>query len=261
MDKTTKHIVFNLVYTILGIISFFYISNFWYLFLFWLIIAVGNGTIGHRYFAHNQFKVGKFKHWIFSFWCTISAYSNVSYWQTQHRHHHRNSDTDTDIHSPRLGFWQSIFFWSFNKQRIESILNDRHSKINLARSYQDTAIRVTSENFILINLSFVILLGIANYELIPCYFAAFILDSLRLGIINSVLHITNFPGNYRNHETKDNSQNNLIIGLLTLGFGWHNNHHNNSSKLILTEKWWELDIEGWIGKILSKEIFNERRDS
>jgi stearoyl-CoA desaturase (delta-9 desaturase) len=229
--------------------------------LFWLFVAIGNGTIGHRYFSHNQFKVGNFKHWIFAFWCTISAYSNTSYWQVQHRHHHRNSDTDADIHSPRLGFWQSIFIWPFNKKRIESIFNDRHSKINLARSYQDKSIKFTSENFILINLSFLIFLGFVNYELIPYYFAAFILDSLRLGIINSVLHIPGFPGNYRNHETKDNSQNNLIIGLLTLGFGWHNNHHNNPSKLILTEKWWELDIEGLIGKILSKEIFNERRNS
>jgi fatty-acid desaturase len=41
---------------------------------------------------------------------------------------------------------------------------------------------------------------------------------------------------------------------LLLGFGWHNNHHADPKKLILTENWWEIDLEGYMGKILSKEI-------
>ena len=39
--------------------------------------------------------------------------------------------------------------------------------------------------------------------------------------VNSVTHVWG----YRNYETPDGSRNNLIVGLLAGGEGWHNNHH------------------------------------
>jgi stearoyl-CoA desaturase (delta-9 desaturase) len=39
--------------------------------------------------------------------------------------------------------------------------------------------------------------------------------------VNSVTHLWG----YRNYETPNDSRNNPIIGLLTGGEGWHNNHH------------------------------------
>jgi fatty-acid desaturase len=41
------------------------------------------------------------------------------------------------------------------------------------------------------------------------------------------------------------------LGWLGMGFGWHNNHHAHPGKLILTERWWEIDIEGYVGWVLS----------
>jgi fatty-acid desaturase len=37
-----------------------------------------------------------------------------------------------------------------------------------------------------------------------------------------------------------------------MGFGWHNNHHHNPAKNIVQDRWWEIDIEGYIGYLLSK---------
>jgi stearoyl-CoA desaturase (delta-9 desaturase) len=70
-------------------------------------------------------------------------------------------------------------------------------------------------------------------------------------MVNSLCHL-NIIGSYRNHQTQDQSYNNIILGIVTLGFGWHNNHHNDAGRLILTEKWWELDLEGYAGLVLSK---------
>jgi fatty-acid desaturase len=64
----------------------------------------------------------------------------------------------------------------------------------------------------------------------------------------------NIPLSYRNFETKDNSHNNIIIGWLSFGFGWHNNHHHDQRELVNTHHWWEIDIEGQIAKLISKRL-------
>jgi stearoyl-CoA desaturase (Delta-9 desaturase) len=51
--------------------------------------------------------------------------------------------------------------------------------------------------------------------------------------------------------TGDESRNNLIIALITLGEGWHNNHHYYPSSVKQGFYWWKIDITYWILKILS----------
>jgi fatty-acid desaturase len=50
---------------------------------------------------------------------------------------------------------------------------------------------------------------------------------------------------YRNFDTKDNSQNNPILGYLTWGQAWHNNHHHRASAYDfgsgVSGNWWEVD--------------------
>jgi stearoyl-CoA desaturase (delta-9 desaturase) len=260
MPKTLQYILFNITLTALGIVSVFLIEEKLFIFLMWLLIAFGNGTAGHRYFAHNQFSVSRPVHWILAFWTTISAYSSTAYWQVQHRHHHRHTDTVRDIHSPKNGFLQAFYFWSLNKTRIESIFKDRASVINFAKASKDTAINFTTNNFIFINLIFMGLLYLINLDILYGYLIAYIIEHVRLGTVNTILHLNNFPGNYRNYDTDESSQNNVILGIITLGFGWHNNHHADSSKLILSHKWWELDLEGQLGKLISKDIRHGRRN-
>jgi sn-1 stearoyl-lipid 9-desaturase len=47
---------------------------------------------------------------------------------------------------------------------------------------------------------------------------------------------------YRNYETRDDSRNNPIIGLLAGGGGWHNNHHADPTSARHGHKWWEFDL-------------------
>ena len=47
---------------------------------------------------------------------------------------------------------------------------------------------------------------------------------------------------YRNYETPDHSRNNAIIGLLTGGEGWHNNHHADPTSARHGHTWWEFDF-------------------
>jgi fatty-acid desaturase len=59
--------------------------------------------------------------------------------------------------------------------------------------------------------------------------------------INSVTHLWG----YRNYDTRDSSRNNLVMGFLANGEGWHNNHHAHPSSARHGHKWWEFDI-GWL---------------
>lgn len=46
----------------------------------------------------------------------------------------------------------------------------------------------------------------------------------------------------RRYATPDNSRNNAILAIITLGEGWHNNHHQYPSATRQGFRWWEIDI-------------------
>jgi stearoyl-CoA desaturase (delta-9 desaturase) len=56
--------------------------------------------------------------------------------------------------------------------------------------------------------------------------------------VNSVTHVWG----YRNYATPDNSRNNFLVGLLSNGEGWHNNHHADQRAAAHGHRWWEMDI-------------------
>lgn len=252
MTNVKLYVVFSVVLTLLGIVSFWYLQSYWLLLGVWLFRTVGNGVVGHRYFAHNQFTVGPISRKLFAYYTTMSSYSTPIYWIVQHLHHHRNSDSSTDVHSPRNGIMNSLLLWSFRPSMITSVFSDRSSKIMLIKASKDADVLRASRHFYLINTIAYGVIFFISVDLFFAWAASYVIELIKYGTINAILHLHKFPGNYRNHNLSDDSQNNLLIGFISLGFGWHNNHHTDPKKLDLQEKWWEYDIEAQIGKIFSK---------
>ena len=69
-------------------------------------------------------------------------------------------------------------------------------------------------------------------------------------LINSLTHIWGS----RRFATPDESRNNFLLAIVTLGEGWHNNHHHYMSSVRQGIRWWEIDITyytlvalSWIG--------------
>jgi stearoyl-CoA desaturase (delta-9 desaturase) len=60
--------------------------------------------------------------------------------------------------------------------------------------------------------------------------------------INSLAH----GWGSRRFDTGDDSRNNALLALLTLGEGWHNNHHHYPASARMGFRWWELDAT-WLG--------------
>jgi stearoyl-CoA desaturase (delta-9 desaturase) len=65
--------------------------------------------------------------------------------------------------------------------------------------------------------------------------------------VNSLAHLW---GN-RRFNTSDDSRNNFLIALFTLGEGWHNNHHHFPGAARQGFYWWEIDLTYYMLKIMS----------
>ena len=55
--------------------------------------------------------------------------------------------------------------------------------------------------------------------------------------VNSLSHMWG----YRNYATDDDSRNNVFVGIVSNGEGWHNNHHADQRSARHGHHWWELD--------------------
>jgi stearoyl-CoA desaturase (Delta-9 desaturase) len=65
--------------------------------------------------------------------------------------------------------------------------------------------------------------------------------------INSLAHVLG----KKRYLTGDDSRNNWLLALLTMGEGWHNNHHAYQSSVRQGFKWWEIDLTFYVLKALS----------
>src|SRR5690606_30852349 len=66
--------------------------------------------------------------------------------------------------------------------------------------------------------------------------------------VNSICH---FFG-YRSYEVRDESRNNPIIAMLSLGEGWHNNHHAFPTSARHGMAWYEFDPSYMVILVLEK---------
>lgn len=225
--------------------------NWWMVFISWFLIGVvGVGVGYHRLFSHRSFETWKPVEYILATLGTLAAYCPVSFWTAIHQQHHKVSDTEKDPSSPRqFGFWESFLWYRMREDNLKKIHVKNYCFLRLAK---DPYLMWLSRYFELINWVVIISVGLISVDLMASLLIVPIfIEHCRVNFISSLAHMK-LPGSYRNHETTDDSYNNLLLGFLTFGFAWHNNHHHNARALSLHEKWWEVDIEGLIGKMLSK---------
>src|SRR5262249_57704212 len=55
----------------------------------------------------------------------------------------------------------------------------------------------------------------------------------------------------RRYVTGDDSRNNWLLAIFTMGEGWHNNHHAFQSSVRQGFRWWEYDATYYVLKALS----------
>jgi stearoyl-CoA desaturase (delta-9 desaturase) len=206
------------------------------------IFAIGAGY--HRYFSHRAYATGRVVQFILAFLAQSTAQKSVLWWAAKHRHHHLHSDTAQDVHSPRhKGFVYSHVGWIFDRKHDAT---DLAKVADLAR-YPE-------------------LMWLHRIELLPacvlaglCFLAAgwpglvvgFIWSTVLVYhatfCINSLAHAVG----RKRYVTGDDSRNNWLLALMTMGEGWHNNHHAYQSSVRQGFQWWEVDATYYILKSLS----------
>ena len=65
--------------------------------------------------------------------------------------------------------------------------------------------------------------------------------------INSLAHCFGS----RRFDTPDDSRNNALLAIITLGEGWHNNHHFYPGSARQGFLWWEVDMTFYVLKVMS----------
>jgi len=211
----------------------------------------------HRYFSHRSYKTSRFLQFCLAWLGCTSAQMGPLWWAAHHRHHHRHSDTEEDLHPPRL----KGFFWS----HVGWIMCRKNQKTNLqaVRDWLKFPELKFLDDYHLIP-PFLLAVGIFFLGVFLDHFAPWLgTNGMQLLIwgffvstmilyhmtftINSLAHVI---GTQR-FDTGDDSRNNLILALATLGEGWHNNHHKYPHSERQGFFWYEFDICHYILRIFS----------
>jgi fatty-acid desaturase len=190
-------------------------------------------------------------------------------WVAIHRRHHQFADQQPDPHSPLASFFWSHVGWILVHQPELSRLGifERYAKDILRDRFYVALER--HHGLVWINLLQMPLFYAAGFAVAwlagepPIEAAQTGLSILMFGVfvrtvlvwhitwaVNSVTHLWG----YRNYETDEDSCNNLVVGLISNGEGWHNNHHADPRSARHGHRWWEIDntfltirFLAWIG--------------
>jgi stearoyl-CoA desaturase (delta-9 desaturase) len=188
----------------------------------------------HRYFSHRSFKTSRWFQFVLAWLGGMAAQKGALWWAAHHRHHHQHSDQPEDLHSVK----QQGFYWA-------------HVGWILAKDYEEY-----DESRIKDFTKYPELVWLDKWHFVPpislavlCYLLGGWAGFLWGFCVSTVcLYHTTFAINSfchllgrRRYETGESSRNSLLMAILTLGEGWHNNHHHYPHCARQGFYWWEID--------------------
>jgi stearoyl-CoA desaturase (delta-9 desaturase) len=199
----------------------------------------------HRYFSHRSYSTSRAMQFLLAVVGATAVQRGPLWWAAHHRHHHRHSDSSQDPHSPtEHGLLWSHMLWLTTRRNFATDLQAvpdlaRYPELRFLDRY-DTLVPVLFAAFTfglgaLLPESF----GTSGWQMLVW---VFVISTLVLFhgtcTINSLAH----RFGTKRYATSDESRNNWLLALITLGEGWHNNHHHCPGAVRQGFYWWEIDI-------------------
>jgi stearoyl-CoA desaturase (delta-9 desaturase) len=212
--------------------------------LYWLrIFAIGAGY--HRYFSHRAYETSRTFQFVLAAMSQTTAQKSVLWWAANHRDHHLHSDTEFDVHSPRhTGFLYSHVGWIFSRAQNTTNFN----RVADFACYPELMWLHRFELAPAFALA-VLCFAIAGWPgLIVGFFWSTVAVYHGTFCINSLAHLVG----RRRYITGDDSRNNWLLAIVTMGEGWHNNHHAFQSSARQGFRWWEYDPTFYLLKLLER---------
>ncbi|KAF0179253.1 MAG: stearoyl-CoA desaturase (delta-9 desaturase) [Limisphaerales bacterium] len=210
----------------------------------------------HRYFSHRSFSTSRLMQFLFAVVGSSSAQRGPLWWAAHHRAHHQHSDRPEDTHSPRRhGFWWAHIGWITSPRNFPT----DYSRVKDLAKYPELVFLNRFDALVPLLLGAALYgagawlahahpgLGTSGAQLLVWGFVSTVVLFHCTCFINSLAHVF---GRQR-FATGDTSRNSLLLALLTLGEGWHNNHHHYMHSTRQGFYWWEIDLTYYALKALS----------
>ena len=230
----------------------------------YVITAFGLTMGFHRLFTHRSFKCKEPVSAFLGIAGSMAAQGPPLFWVACHRRHHQCSDEADDPHSPHQfgggfkGVLRGWFHAHMGWMLTHKTENYRKLAGDLLRNRQMVAINRYYFVWIMLGLAIPAALGGlitgtwwgAFTGLLWGGFVRIFFVHHCTWSVNSICHLFGRAP----YETSDESKNNALCALLTMGEGWHNNHHAFPSSARHGLAWWQLDttymavcILQWLG--------------
>ena len=235
--------------------------NWVYLFIMlgmYLVTGLGITVGYHRFFTHKSFSAPRPIALVLGIFGSMAMQGSIIEWAAVHRSHHQHSDDEGDPHSPHAsrgmwsgffgvvrGLWHAHAGWMFARKApgLGRYVRDLN---------KDKMIRVVSNLFplwVLVGMLVPAVLG----GVLTMTWSGVLLGFLWGGLVrvflvhhvtwsvNSICHIWGS----RPFDSHDESRNNVVVGVLAMGEGWHNNHHAFPTSARHGLAWWQFDLS-WV---------------
>ncbi len=212
----------------------------------------------HRYFSHRSFKTSRFFQFVLAFLGATSIQKDPLWWAAHHRNHHRYTDTAKDVHSPKIyGFFWSHMGWVMCKKNANLFPDDlvpdlaKFPELKFLNRHQKWPVLFYA--FLVVALGYGVQYGAPEWKTTAgqIFVWGFFVSTICLHhvtfLVNSAAHIWGS----RSFNTGEDSRNNWVVALLTMGEGWHNNHHRYPGSERQGFFWWQIDMTHYVLRALS----------
>ena len=226
----------------------------------WLLTGLGITAGYHRQFAHQSFKATDGVLVLLTILGSMAGRGSMISWAAMHRRHHEVSDQPGDMHSPNLhgsgvmnrlrGFFHAHYSWMLKHEYP----NVAHYTPDLLKNRKLVWASGNYLRWVVLGLAIpTVVGGLVSWSWMGALTGFLWGGAVRMLVVeqsmsalNSFLHTVGS----RRFQTIDNSRNNTILGVLTWGEGWHNNHHAfpNSASFALAR--YPMDLGYWLIALL-----------
>ncbi len=198
----------------------------------------------HRYFSHRTYRTSRAFQLVLAVLAQSSIQKGALWWAAHHRDHHKYSDTPKDPHSYRdYGFWYSHVGWILSSETEET----DYSRVSDLARYPE--LRWLNRWHVVPAVALAVGLFFAGgwHALLWGFFVSTTLLWHGTFTINSLSHIWG----KRRYSTTDDSKNNPVLAIVTMGEGWHNNHHYYPRSVRQGFHWWQIDMTYYVLRSLA----------
>jgi stearoyl-CoA desaturase (delta-9 desaturase) len=225
--------------------------------VFYVLNLLGINIGFHRYFAHRSFKTSRPMRWVLGVWFQLGGFGSLRSLIADHRRHHACADQPGDPHSPyfdghgrplegRKGFKHAHAGWIFEDTTTDLAIYGKGLLDDPVISFcHRTRIHWYIVSAVLLPALWGYGLGGTGAILGTVLIAGFLRLTAALHgfvLVNSLGHVRGS----KSFEAEGEARNNLLVAIVSLGEGWHNNHHAYPRVAFHGHNWREPDPTAWV---------------